>query len=112
MSGWPSVTIIILAQVAVAGFLLRIAARRWWDYLAVSTLTVLLIRPTAHYITGDVSTYLPGAVWSDGFEGKDQIIDASVASTILLPLIVSAVAVYLVRRAWRASQSTRERDAR
>ena len=115
MSGWPSVAIIVLAQLAAAGFLVRIAARRWWDYLAVSALTVLLIRPTVQYITGDVSRYLPDAIWSDGSEGKDQIVDASAASTILLPVIVSAVAVYLFRlawHAWHAWQITRERNAR
>lgn len=105
MNGWVSVAIIILAQIAAAAFLVRIAARHWWDYLVMSVLTVALVIPTEHYVTGDVSRYLPAAIWSDGSDGKDQIIYASAASTILLPLIASAFAVYVLRQAWRGSKT-------
>lgn len=106
MSGWPAVAVITLMQIAAAAVLARIAARRWWDYLMIAVLTAALARPTEHHITGDISRYLPYAIWSDGSEGKDQVIYAS-ASTILLPLIVSAFAVYALRQAWRALHADR-----
>src|SRR6202022_3908132 len=102
MNGWLSVAIIVVAQIAVTVFLIRAPARRWWDYLVISVLTVALLRPTSQYVAGDVSRYLPDAIWSDGSEGKEQIIYASAASTILLPLIVSAFAVYAFKQVRRA----------
>ena len=100
MSGWPSVAIIMLAQIAAAALLVRLAARRWWEYLVIAALTVALIRPTEHYLTGDVSRYLPDAIWS-GADDKEQIVYASAASTILLPLIVSAFAFYVFKQVRR-----------
>ena len=101
MSGWPSVALIVVGQIAVAALLIRLGARRWRDYLAIAVLTAVLVRPTARYLTGDVSRYLPDASWS-GADDKEQIIYASAASTILLPLIASALVFYLFTRAWRA----------
>jgi hypothetical protein len=101
MSGWPAVALIVTGQIAVAAFLIRLGARRWWDYLAIAVLTAMLVRPTARYLTGDVSRYLPDATWS-GADDKEQIIYASAASTILLPLIASALVFYLFTQAWRA----------
>jgi hypothetical protein len=100
VSGWPAVASIIIAQIAAAAFLLRLVARRWWEYLVVAALTVALVRPTEHYLTGDVSRYLPDAIWS-GADEKEQIIYVSAASTILLPLIVSAFAFHVFKRARR-----------
>jgi hypothetical protein len=100
VSGWPSVAIIMLAQIAAAALLVRLAARRWWEYLVIAALTVALIRPTEHYLTGDVSRYLPDAIWS-GADDKEQIVYASAASTILLPLIVSAFAFYVFKQVRR-----------
>ena len=101
MSGWPSVALIVVGQIAVAALLIRLGARRWRDYLAIAVLTAVLVRPTAQYLTGDVSRYLPDATWS-GADDKEQIIYASAASTILLPLIASALVFYLFTRGWRA----------
>jgi len=109
MSGWPSVAVLILAQIAVAVFLIRIAARRWWDYLVIAVLTAALLRPTVQHVTGDVSGYPPDAIWSDGSDSKEQIIYASAASTMLLPLIVSALAFYIFKQAWRAVQAADKR---
>jgi hypothetical protein len=102
MSGWPAIALMITTQMAAAAWLIRLSARRWWDYLVIVVLTAALLRPTERYFTGDVSRYLPDAIWSDGSEGKDQIIYASAASTILLPLVVSAFAVYVCTQAVRA----------
>ena len=108
MSGWPAVALIVIGQIAVAAFLIRLGARRWWDYLAIAVLTAVLVRPTARYVTGDVSRYLPDATWS-GADDKEQIIYASAASTILLPLIASALVFYLSTRAWRALRPQSQR---
>jgi hypothetical protein len=106
MSGWPAVAVIILAQIVAAAWLTRLAAWRWRNFLAIAALTAALLRPTLQYITGDVSRYLPNAVWSSGSESKEQVIYASAASSVLLPLIVSALMVWLfqqARRAWRTA---------
>ena len=108
MSGWPAVALIVIGQIAVAAFLIRLGARRWWDYLAIAVLTAVLVRPTARYVTGDVSRYLPDATWS-GADDKEQIIYAGAASTILLPLIASALVFYLSTRAWRALRPQSQR---
>ena len=110
MNGWLSVAIIVVAQITVTVFLIRAAARRWWDYLVISVLTVALLRPTAQHVTGDVSRYFPDAIWSDGSESKEQIIYSSAASTILLPLIVSAFAVYVFKQVRRALQTATQRQ--
>jgi hypothetical protein len=97
MNGWVSVAILVVVQLAVAVFLIRRAARRWWDTLVIAVLTALLVRPTAQHVTGDISAYLPDAVWS-GPDDKEQIIYASLASTILLPLMASALAVLIFKQ--------------
>jgi hypothetical protein len=88
----------------VAIFLVRLAAQRWWEYPAIAALTAVLVRPTERRFTGDVSVYLPASIWSEGSDGKDRIIDARVASTILLPLIASALVVFAVKLIWRTAQ--------
>ena len=100
----------IAALIAVALWLIRLAARRWWDYLLIVIVTAMLVRPFVRNITGDVSRYLPDAVWS-GADDKDQIVCLSAASTILLPLIVSAFAVLLFRLARVAIRTPGSRDA-
>ena len=103
MSGWPAVALIVIGQIAVAAFLIRLGARRWSDYLAIAVLTAVLVRPTLGYLTGDVSRYLPDTTWS-GADDKEQIIYASAACTVLLPLIASALVFYLITRAWRGQR--------
>src|SRR6476620_9411667 len=94
MSGWIATAFVILTFLACAVVLARRAAKRWWDYLIVLALAGLLIVPF-YSLTGDVSTVLPN-VWSDGADGKDQIILASVAATFLWPLIAAALIVWAV----------------
>jgi hypothetical protein len=110
MNGWPSVAIIIVAQIAAAVLLIRLAAPRWWNYLAIAVCMASLVRATQTYITGDISRYLPGAIWSEGGDGKDQIFYVSAASTILLPLIVSALAVVACKQIWRALKRADKRN--
>jgi hypothetical protein len=110
MNGWISVSVIIGAQIAVAIFVVRLAAQRWWEYPVIAALTAVLVRLTERRFTGDVSVYLPASIWSEGADGKDQIIDASVASTILVPLTASALVVFAVKLLWRAAQRPSGRD--
>jgi hypothetical protein len=109
VSGWPSVAMIIAAEIAAAGLLVRQTARRWWDYLLISVLTAALVRPAEHHVTGDISRYLPDAIWS-GSDDKEQIIYVRAASTVLLPLIASALVVFICSRIWRGSPNPDKRD--
>ena len=97
--GWISVAVIIGSLLAAAIYLVRKGARRWWDYFVIAGLTAALVRPILMIATGDVSVLLPGGIWSDGFDGKDQIIIASAMATVLLPLVVAAGTVCAVQRA-------------
>jgi hypothetical protein len=85
----------------------RKGARRWWDDLVIVGLTAALMRPIPMVATGDVSVWLPGGIWSDGFDGKDQLIVASAMATVLLPLVLAAGAVYAVHRAIDFSRTDR-----
>jgi hypothetical protein len=108
MSGWLAVIVIIAIELAAAVLLIRVAARRWWDYLVIAALAVAFMRPIEIYITGDMSRYLPAAIWSDGGDGKNQIVDLSAASSLLLPLIAAAALTYLVKLAWTRLAATRQ----
>jgi hypothetical protein len=46
--------------------------------------------------------YLPDVAFSDCAEGKDQIIYASAATSVLAPVILAATLVGAVKAAWRA----------
>jgi hypothetical protein len=95
--GWSIVAAIVASLLLAAIWLVRKAARRWWDYVVILLLTVAFV-PLLYTMTGDMSAWLPGAIWSDGFEGKDQIIVVSAASSILLPLLLAAGLLWVLRR--------------
>lgn len=57
-----------------------------------------VVSPLYDVAGGDVSRYLPAFLWSADADGKDQIILASVASTFLLPVIVAALVLVVVKR--------------
>ncbi len=107
--GWISVAVIIGSLLAASIYLVRKAARRWWDYLIIVVLMAVLVRPVLKTITGDLSAHLPFGIWSDGSDGKDQIIIASVAATILIPLVLAAGTVVVVRRVLDYSRANRVR---
>lgn len=97
--GWIAVVMITGSLLAASVHLLRKAARRWWEYLAVVALTAALVPLVYRTAGGDVSAWLPYGIWSDGFDGKDQIIIASAASSILIPLVLASGAVLAIKRA-------------
>lgn len=105
--GWITVVIIIFSQLAASVYLVLKGARRWWEYLIVFVLTVVLVRPILKTVTGDMSAWLPAGIWSDGFDGKDQIIIASAASTILIPLVLAAGALCVVKSVIGYSRANR-----
>jgi len=100
---WVAPAGAILAFLVVAVLLTRCAARRGWEYLIVFALAGLLIVPF-YKLTGDVSAILPN-IWSDGADGKDQIILVSAAATLLWPLIAAALIVWAGKGVWRKVKS-------
>jgi ABC-type branched-subunit amino acid transport system permease subunit len=88
--------VIALAELAAAIALALLAARRRLDYLLIAALALALGVPISRFTLGDISRYLPSAIWSEGGAGKDQFIDLSIASTLLLPLIAAAFIVFVV----------------
>ncbi|MFZ5732652.1 MAG: hypothetical protein ACOY4O_07955 [Pseudomonadota bacterium] len=97
MLGWLSVTVIAAILVGTTFFFVRRAMGRWWEYIGLLIGAVMLFRPLYDLVSGDVSRVLPSFIWSDGFDGKDQIIWASIASTICLPLLISAALILMFK---------------
>ena len=95
--GWPAVIALLLVLLAVTTGLVRVAARTWREFLVVAVLAAVLVRPVLTYVTDDASRWLPARIWSDGADGKDQIVDVSAAATLLLPFIGGALLVILIR---------------
>jgi hypothetical protein len=97
MLGWLSVIVIAVILVGTTFFFVRRAMGRWWEYIGLLIGAVMLFRPLYDLVSGDVSRVLPSFIWSDGFDGKDQIIWASIASTICLPLLISAALILMFK---------------
>lgn len=97
MLGWLSVIVIAAILIGTTIFVVRRAMGRWWEYIGLLIGAVMLFRPLYDLVSGDVSRVLPPFIWSDGFNGKDQIILASVASTICLPLLISAALILMFK---------------
>lgn len=98
--------ILVMAGVllmALAAFSVWCAADRLWHAAAVIVLAVLLFPLTAATrVTGDVSRHLPAGTFSDGFEGKDQIVVASAAASLLFAIILAACVWAGGKLAWRS----------
>lgn len=97
MFGWLSVIVVSGILIGATVFLVRRAMGRWWEYLGLLVGAVMLFRPLYDLVSGDVSRVLPSFLWSDGFSGKDQIIIASVASAIFLPVLISAALILMFK---------------
>jgi hypothetical protein len=95
--GWPAVLTLLLVLLAVTIGFVRIAARTWFEYLIVAALAAVLAGPVLRLITGDVSLWLPGWIWSEGADGKDQIVDVSALATLLLPVIGGCLLLILMK---------------
>jgi hypothetical protein len=90
-----------LGLTALAGVLVWGAATRWWHYLVIAVAWVPLFPLVAQHLTGDVSRYLPDSAFSAGIAGKDEIVLASVYSTIVLAIILAAAGFWAIRRSWQ-----------
>jgi hypothetical protein len=101
MQGWPAVAVIAALEIALAGVLVRYAARRWMDYFIILVAALALLEPIAASIAGDVSRYLPAATFSPGPAGKDQIVLASAATAVFSAPAVAATGLMLVQWLWR-----------
>ncbi len=96
-TGWISVIVIAVTFIAATVYLVRSAIGRWWGYSILLAIVALLFKPLYEVVSGDVSRVLPGLFGSDGPDGKDQIILASIVSTIFLPPIVAAILMTLIK---------------
>jgi hypothetical protein len=105
IQGWFAVWLIVGAEAVMAVLLLRSAIRRPLDFFVILVLAGLLLRPFHYSFAGDVSRYLPKALFSHGVEGKDQIAVASAATALLAPLIMAAAGLCALRWIWRATGS-------
>jgi hypothetical protein len=103
MQGWPIVFAIAVLEVAVAAVMVRYAARRWMDYFIILAAALVLLEPIAGTYGGDVSRYLPEAVFSPGPEGKDQIILASAATAVFSAPALAAAGLMVIQWLWRIS---------
>ena len=90
-----------LALATLTGFLVWRVAERFWHVLIIAALAVPLMRMLAATITGDVSRHLPAWMFSDGADGKDEVIFASVAATLLLAILLAASIFGVAKAAWR-----------
>ena len=75
---------------ALAGFAVWSVVQRFWHLVVVAALALALMPLLASSITRDVSRYLPGWWFRDGIRGKDDIVLASVAATLLLAVLLAA----------------------
>ena len=90
-----------LALLALTGIVVWFAAERWWHYLIIAVAWVPLFSPVAVRLTGDVSRYLPAGTFSEGSAGKDEIVFASAFATILVAIMLAAIAFWAIKTAWR-----------
>ena len=90
-----------LALAGLAGLAAWCAATRWWHYLVMAVVWVPLFPLVATRLMGDVSRYLPAGTFSDDSSGKDEIVLASIYSTVMLALIFAAFALWVVSAGWR-----------
>ena len=89
-----------LALTVLAGFVWR-AADRLWHAIAIAALAVVFLPLVAGTPAGDVSRILPAGAFAHGIEGKDQIAMASMAATVLLPVMLAACVFAAAKAAWR-----------
>ena len=90
-----------LALAGLAALVAWCAATRWWHYVVMAVACVPLFPVIATRLMGDVSRYLPAGTFSDDSSGKDEIVLASIYSTVMLAFIFAALALWAIRVGWR-----------
>lgn len=98
LTGWAAVAAVGLVLLVLTIAACGIAVRGLFSTLAVAALSFPAMWLLARYVFGDVSRYLPVTTFSEGADGKDQVIVASILCTILGGVIAAACLVWLLTR--------------
>jgi len=101
MCGAMTLAIAAVLLTALAALSVWWAADRFWHAPAVLILALPLFPLAASQLTGDVSRYLPAYTFSKGIEGKDQIMVASAAASLLVAIILAACIWGVAKMIWR-----------
>jgi hypothetical protein len=94
-------TIYALAFAMLAALAAWCAATRWWHYAVLAVAWLPLFPWIASHLMGDVSRYLPASTFSEGSDGKDEIVLASAYGSVMLAFIAAALAWWAIRVGWR-----------
>jgi hypothetical protein len=98
LSGWGAVAAIALILVLLTVASCLFAMRGLFSTLAVAALSFPSMWLLARNVFGDASVYFPRGTFSEGTDGKDQIIIVSILCTVLGGIIVAACLVWLIRK--------------
>jgi hypothetical protein len=90
---------------ALAGYRVWCVANRLWQLLVIFVMAALLFPVVAIRFTGDVSYYFPAGTFSEGIDGKDQIVIASAIATMLVAIILAACAWGAAKVVWQSLRS-------
>jgi len=90
-----------IALMAITVVLVWCATVRWLHVGAIAVLSMLLYPLVARWVIGDVSALLPQKTFSDGVQGKDEIVIASAYATITLAIAMAALLLWAIKKAWR-----------
>src|SRR6266446_3415800 len=90
-----------IALSAVAGLLVWCASARCRYILVIAVLWIPFFPLVARWLTGDVSHYLPQGTFSEGAQGKDEIVIASAYSTIMVAIVIAALLFWAIRTGWK-----------
>src|SRR5260221_12495294 len=96
-----AIAIAVFLLAAPTGFLVWRAADRFWHFLVIVALTAVLFPPVAHGPAGDLSRYLPSGLFSDGADGKNQIVLASAAAKALISVFLPTGPEMAALAVWR-----------
>lgn len=102
LSGWGAVAAIALALFALTVAACVAAMRGLFTTLAVAALAFPAMWLLARYVFGDASVYFPRGMFSDGADGKDQIIVVSILCTVLGGIAIAACLTWVIARLDRA----------
>ena len=98
LTGWGLVITMTGVLTLAATIAMRRSVRGWGSAAAVALLSVVLVPVLVTLVFGDVSRLLPAGAFSDGPEGKDQIILAGILWAFPGAVGASSVLVLLARR--------------
>jgi hypothetical protein len=88
-----TISMAVIFALASMWALTRWACVRWWDWLIVAALGGLFLKPVVRNLTGDMSRCLPAFLWSEGSDGKDEIVLVSAVCTVLFAVWPAALIV-------------------